>query len=88
MQKKLSLVQKAHDDSQSERRQLSRNLESLQRDQIKLKNAKQLASLETEMNGPVTMTPEEIIILQDENRELKDWGKVRKSSLGKHMPCI
>ena len=44
-------------------------------------NVKKLAQLETEVDGAVSLTPEEIMFLQEENRELKSWGNVRDPSL-------
>jgi hypothetical protein len=41
-----------------------------------LQNVKKLAQLEAEVDGAVSLTPEEIIFLQEENRELKSWGHV------------
>ena len=44
-----------------------------------LQNVKKLAQLEAEVDGAVSLTPEEIIFLQEENRELKSWGHVSQT---------
>ena len=67
---------KALEDGRKEIRALQTKLESLRKEHDKVKGAKKLAQLEAQVDGGVQLTPEEIIVLQDENRELKDACKV------------
>ena len=76
--KSQGLLSKAHEDAHKECRTLSKLAEDLKKENEKLRkqaDASKLAQLEVEVDGEIKLTHTEVVVLQEENRELKEWGK-------------